>query len=292
MNPGEIAQAGFAGRGPSASTPGRSSSATTRSTSRRPCRARSSRSSGQRQERIRGPYAAGGLKPVDAKHTDYGSSGAARARREAAGQGQGPDELHQEGRAPAYKGSGAGTYFIAFRRVGKTGWIIPKAAPRPFMRAALEGTADAGRRWSCATSSRRCSTGAADARLSPSSAPTPELAAAFPTGSRTPSSSSTTTSPPRPRGTCRAGRSRAELLRRPRPRGRGGPPIDVVRGWPAYPGQGAGDRRRLRRPRARTPRSRPSRAASPAASTATTTRRVIGRPTTTPSRSTSRSSCC
>jgi hypothetical protein len=102
---------------------------------------------GQRQERIRGPYAAGGLKPVDAKDTDYGSawrSASLDAKLQA--KGKGPMSFTKRGGHPAYKGSGAGTYFISFRRVGKTGWIIPKAAPRPFMRAALEGTADAGRR--------------------------------------------------------------------------------------------------------------------------------------------------
>lgn len=32
-----------------------------------------------------------------------------------------------------------GSYFISFRKVGKKGWIIPEAQPRPFMQAAAEG---------------------------------------------------------------------------------------------------------------------------------------------------------
>ena len=36
---------------------------------------------------------------------------------------------------------GAGSYYITFRKVGKTGWIIPAAKPRPFMRAAATGPA-------------------------------------------------------------------------------------------------------------------------------------------------------
>jgi hypothetical protein len=38
------------------------------------------------------------------------------------------------------RSGGSGAYFISFRRVGKTGWIIPAAKPRPFMRAALSNS--------------------------------------------------------------------------------------------------------------------------------------------------------
>jgi hypothetical protein len=42
--------------------------------------------------------------------------------------------------------SGAGAYYISFRRVGKTGWIIPAAKPRPFMHAALAMRVNATRK--------------------------------------------------------------------------------------------------------------------------------------------------
>lgn len=50
-----------------------------------------------------------------------------------------PMYFRQQRTHAAYKGAtgGAGTYYIAFRKVGKKGWIIPAAKPRPFMRAAL-----------------------------------------------------------------------------------------------------------------------------------------------------------
>jgi hypothetical protein len=40
-----------------------------------------------------------------------------------------------------YSKGGAGTYYIAFRKVGKKGWVIPAARARPFMRAAATGPA-------------------------------------------------------------------------------------------------------------------------------------------------------
>lgn len=39
-----------------------------------------------------------------------------------------------------------GSYFISFRKVGKKGWIIPAAKPRPFMAAAAQGATQDVRR--------------------------------------------------------------------------------------------------------------------------------------------------
>lgn len=54
-------------------------------------------------------------------------------------QGKAPMQFRRMATKAAYSGGkhGGGAYYIAFRRVGKTGWIIPAAKPRPFMRAAL-----------------------------------------------------------------------------------------------------------------------------------------------------------
>lgn len=102
-----------------------------------------------RGAKSRGPFAARGLEPVDARDTDYGSRWQSEAlNRKLAAKGKGPMTFEKKGGNAAYQGAkrGASTYFISFRRVGDTGWVIPRALPRPFMRAALEGTADQGRR--------------------------------------------------------------------------------------------------------------------------------------------------
>ena len=102
-----------------------------------------------RSARARGPYAATGLAPVDARSTDYGSRWQSEAHnRKLQARGKGPMTFEKKGGNPAYTGAkrGASTYFIAFRKVGPEGWVIPEAKPRPFMRAALEGTAEQGRR--------------------------------------------------------------------------------------------------------------------------------------------------
>lgn len=94
---------------------------------------------GARAQKARGPYAAVGLMKVeDGPHQGQYAS-IAHAERLAA-----------TGKRPMYftrmPVKGAGAYFISFRRVGKTGWVIPKAAPRPFMRSAGEAIVDQGRR--------------------------------------------------------------------------------------------------------------------------------------------------
>ena len=102
-----------------------------------------------RSARARGPYAATGLDPVDVHNQDYGSAWTSQTlNRKLAAKNKGPMTFEKKGGNPAYTGAkrGASTYFIAFRKVGATGWVIPEAKPRPFMAAALEGTADQGRR--------------------------------------------------------------------------------------------------------------------------------------------------
>lgn len=85
---------------------------------------------GARGKNATGPYAATGLKRVPAgpAKNDYSST---RLNR----------RLSQKGKRPMYfkkvKPDTGGSYFISFRTVGKTGWVIPAAKPRPFMRAAL-----------------------------------------------------------------------------------------------------------------------------------------------------------
>jgi hypothetical protein len=88
-----------------------------------------------------GPYAATGLLPVDIDH-DFGDPFAS------------PEhiaKLAAKGKPPMYfirtKASSRGnsSYYISFRRVGKTGWIIPRAKPRPFMRASGEQLRDKGK---------------------------------------------------------------------------------------------------------------------------------------------------
>lgn len=100
-----------------------------------------------RGARSQGPYSARGLEPVEKGQTKFGSlwqNTALNAKLQS--QGKAPMHFQKKGKSAAYHGHGAGTFFIAFRRVGKTGWIIPEAEPRPFMRAALERSADEVRR--------------------------------------------------------------------------------------------------------------------------------------------------
>lgn len=104
---------------------------------------------GVRSAASTGPYAARGLKPVDRDSTGYGSSWrSAELDAKLLAKGKSFMTFEKKGGQAAYKGQtkGASTYFISFRKVGKTGWIIPAAKPRPFMLAAVEGTGDQARR--------------------------------------------------------------------------------------------------------------------------------------------------
>lgn len=102
---------------------------------------------GSVQAKARGPFAAQGLKPLDTTARDYGSKWASEQHnRKLAAKGKGGMTFTKKGGHPAYQGASAGTYFIAFRRVGKVGWIIPAAAPRPFMAAAVQRSKEPGRR--------------------------------------------------------------------------------------------------------------------------------------------------
>ena len=113
---------------------------------------------GAKAQKARGPYAATGLRPDslrnaiefgDATYTDYGSFWRSQELdRKLQAKGKGPMVFEKKGGNAAYTGAkrGASTYFISFRKVGNTGWVIPEARPRPFLRAALEGTKDQGRR--------------------------------------------------------------------------------------------------------------------------------------------------
>lgn len=104
---------------------------------------------GARGGKARGPYAATGLDPVDPSQKGYGSGWhSAQLDRRLAAKGKGPMVFEKKGGNAAYTGAkqSASTYFIAFRKVGKVGWVIPEAQPRPFLAAALAQTADQGRR--------------------------------------------------------------------------------------------------------------------------------------------------
>lgn len=101
---------------------------------------------GARSAKARGPYAARGLLPTQNDRVDFGSTWRSpELDRRLIARGKNPMEFTKKGGTAAYEGSSS-AYFISFRRVGKTGWIIPAAKPRPFMRAAIEGTAEEGRR--------------------------------------------------------------------------------------------------------------------------------------------------
>jgi hypothetical protein len=82
-----------------------------------------------------GPFAARGLTPA-AGPGDLWESTTLNAKLLRGGK---KHMVFQRRVAAAYDGAkkGAGTYYIAFRKVGKKGWIIPAARARPFMRAAV-----------------------------------------------------------------------------------------------------------------------------------------------------------
>lgn len=78
---------------------------------------------GARAQNAQGPYAERGL--VSAGGGQFISSQP---------RGDGKKALVYDRRRTASGGS----YFIAFRKVGKKGWVIPEAKPRPFMAAARD----------------------------------------------------------------------------------------------------------------------------------------------------------
>jgi hypothetical protein len=87
-----------------------------------------------------GPFSVRGLKPNQEGQDDVGDFfHNPDLNAKLAAQGKAPMNFQKRGGKSAYEGGkkGGGSYYIAFRRVGKTGWIIPEAQPRPFMRAAL-----------------------------------------------------------------------------------------------------------------------------------------------------------
>jgi hypothetical protein len=91
-----------------------------------------------RSDKATGPYAATGVRQV--KSLKMGSDGV--LEHETSYQSQKLNEKLAAKGKPAMrfkkiKPDTGGSYFIAFRTVGKTGWIIPAAKPRPFMKAAL-----------------------------------------------------------------------------------------------------------------------------------------------------------
>lgn len=92
---------------------------------------------GAKAEKARGPYAAKGLKPIGgAGDTGYGSKWRSAAL-DSKLLAKGKSRMEFEKKGGAGRGS---SYFIAFRKVGNVGWIIPEAKPRPFMKAAVENT--------------------------------------------------------------------------------------------------------------------------------------------------------
>lgn len=93
---------------------------------------------GARSDKATGPYAATGVKLV--KTLKMGADGI--LEHETSYQSESLNKKLRAKGKPAMrfkkiKPDTGGSYFIAFRTVGKTGWIIPAARPRPFMRAAL-----------------------------------------------------------------------------------------------------------------------------------------------------------
>lgn len=97
-----------------------------------------------------GPFSVRGLTPVDGSDGALWENKRLNARLAHPlwhGGRKGPMQF-QRRVAAAYAGGkqGGGTYYIAFRKVGKHGWIIPAARERPFMRAAArQSQADARR---------------------------------------------------------------------------------------------------------------------------------------------------
>lgn len=87
-----------------------------------------------------GPFSVRGLKPNEEGKDDYGDLfHNPDLNAKLAAQNKNPMNFQKRGGKSAYEGGkkGGTSYYIAFRRVGKTGWVIPAAKPRPFMRAAL-----------------------------------------------------------------------------------------------------------------------------------------------------------
>jgi hypothetical protein len=98
-----------------------------------------------RSANARGPYAATGLSPVDPTEKGYGSRWESqKLNARLAAKGKGPMIFTKQGGKAGYQGSSS-SYYISFRRVGRKGWIVPEAKPRPFMRAAAEGTREQAR---------------------------------------------------------------------------------------------------------------------------------------------------
>lgn len=87
----------------------------------------------------RGPFAARGLEPLGADKVGGKYRSSAHDAKLAAA-GKGPMTFTRKGGKSGYATHGGGSYYIAFRKVGKTGWIIPAAKPRPFLGAAVENT--------------------------------------------------------------------------------------------------------------------------------------------------------
>lgn len=92
-----------------------------------------------------GPYSVRGLTPVAGPGDLWENKGlnARLAHPIFNGGRHGPMYFQRRGGQAAYSGGkkGGGAYYIAFRKVGKKGWVIPAARPRPFMRAAGIGPA-------------------------------------------------------------------------------------------------------------------------------------------------------
>ena len=94
-----------------------------------------------------GPYSATGLRKTE--YLTEGSDGvlkrASSYRSESLEQ-----KLRSQGKSPMNfdrkRTASGGSYFIAFRKVGKKGWIIPEAKPRPFMDAAAQASTQDVRR--------------------------------------------------------------------------------------------------------------------------------------------------
>lgn len=57
--------------------------------------------------------------------------------RKLAARGKQPMFFQKRGAKTAPEGKGGGAYYISFRKVGKTGWVIPAKEGRPYMKAAF-----------------------------------------------------------------------------------------------------------------------------------------------------------
>lgn len=101
-----------------------------------------------RTQNTRGPYSVRGLQAVTPGEDQNGSMfHNVQLNAKLAAQGHGPMAFQRKaGGTSTYASKGGGSYYIAFRKVGKTGWIIPEAKPRPFLKAALVNTQDNVRR--------------------------------------------------------------------------------------------------------------------------------------------------